>query len=258
MMNYNLLTAGLLSLSAISSSAATISLIDSASTWGSGSASSTLSDFNLGAGNTLAVVVLTGDNEAGPHSVTFGGQAVTNSVTIQLGSPSQRASIFYWINASTTSGDIVANFPATNFVTPNIYGVTALSLSNVASLGDSGTLTWANNTNQTINYSGTVGGFVLAGLVDNEWKGDTLAITGGNISNYLQQINGEDATSAGLAVAYGSIAADGSYTTTFGVGNDSNRNAAALVAFTAIPEPSSFALFAIALSAGVFFSRRRS
>lgn len=222
---------------------AQIAVVTSTNDAGSAVSSSTISSFSLGAGNALAIMVATESGASNSHTVTFGGVALngtTGVVTSQEGN--QRASIFYAINPTTTSGDIVVTFDSNA-----IYAVTAVSLSNVDAFGTSGIFNEPDtNLPWGINYSGTAGGFMLSSFVDNDFdnSGPTLSITGDNVDGYFQQIGGTSTVSAGRAMAYGSIASDGSYTTTFTDGGTSasSRNAGALLTFTAVPEPSTYLL----------------
>lgn len=254
------LTAASVGLATATTQAAPIGLEASASTAGI-APTTTLAGFNLGAGNTLAVLIA---QEGGDQvssgvavlpTVTFNGVAVTSSVSDNEGN--QRASIFYVINPTSTSGDVVVKF--SNTTNNALHAVTAVSLSNVASLGSSGVFGEPDaNLPYNVNYTGTADGFVLAAMADNTFSGGTaLSITGGNVDTYLQRIAGTSSASAGRALAYGDIATDGPFTTTFTKGTGtSGRNAGALAAFQAVvPEPASLAL--VGLGTLAMFGRRR-
>lgn len=211
-------------------------------------ASLTVSSFGLGAGNALVVVVNseTGGGTGVPsYSVTYGGSAITENVFASQGA--QAAGVFYAINPTTTTGDVVVTFTNSSRA-----AVSVLSLSNVQGVGDSDTATATNggasgSPTFSITYDGAEDGFVVAGFVDNgSNNGDTPTITGTNLTSLLQS-HGNDTFdgSAGIIQRSGAIAADGSYTADFKAsrdGSSSSRNAAALVAFTAVPEPASLAL----------------
>lgn len=213
--------------SAVAATMSTIGLANWATNANSGVSSATISNFNLMGGNAL-VVLVSGEGSATPIcSVAFGGNSVANGVFVKEGS--QYAGIYYVINPSTNVGNIVATFEANH-----IYALSAMSLSNVASAGDSDTfgepdtsLPW------NINYTGTAGGFVVAAMADNTFSGTPApSITGSNINIYLQRIAGTGSVSAGRAHAYGGITSNGSFTETFSKGTGtSGRNAGALVAF---------------------------
>lgn len=114
--------------SSVIANAAIIGLVDSATDAGAGATSSTISGFNLGAGNALVVMISGESSSTSPeYSVSFGGTAVADNLFTKEGN--QGAGIFYWINPAVTSGDVVVNFNSTT-----LYSVSVMSLNNVGSL----------------------------------------------------------------------------------------------------------------------------
>lgn len=218
----------------------------------------TFSDFSLGAGNALVVVInseaTTGTNS---FSVSFGGQTVSSNVfTNEI---AQAAGIFWIINPSVTSGDVVIDLGTTSRA-----GVSVLALSNVGGVSDSKSFTSSTNTlSFSIGYEAVAGGFVVAGYVDNGSNTATApTISGGNIGTTLLSLNNNQSTSSsGIVQGYGSIGSTALATETFATSRNNssnNRHAGALVAFSAIPEPSAFATFAgLAVVGAVALRRRR-
>lgn len=206
---------------------------------GDGTSIATISGFDLtkggNVGNTLAVVVVSESGSGAMHSVTFGGDTVTNVVSGTIGN--QRASIFYAIRPTTTSGDVVVTFDA-----EALYSLTAVSLSNVVSVVGSGSFNEPQSKMPyNLDYIGRAGGYVLAAFADDTSNaGSMLKIIGDNLNNdaandYFQQIGGTPGLSAGRAIAGCKIECDGSFSETFTHGSgSSSRNAGALVAFTPI------------------------
>lgn len=241
------------SLLAYLTASADIIVDHSTSNSGTGGTTTLLSGFNLNAGNTL-VVMVTSENASNPalsHSVTFGGVSVTDFVTEHEGN--QRASIFYAINSSTTSGDVSINFGEN----AGVWAVSAISLRNVDSLNDSATFGEPDAASYDLMYNGTSGGMVLAAFIDNDFNdtGVNLLIDGDNIIDednpYFLHLPGQTGYSAGSAHAYGAIPSTSTFTETFFIGGTSasTRNAAALISLngTTVPEPGSFALMGLGL-----------
>jgi len=236
-----------------------VALVDSATNYSTSNAlasSLTFTDFSLGAGNALVVVISSEAVGTNAFSVTFGGSAVTANVANAQGA--QSSAVYWIINPSVTTGDVVVDLGADSRA-----GVSVLSLSNVGGVSDSDTFTASNNTTSfPISYDATAGGFVVAGYVDNGSNtGGSASISGGNINTTLLSLtNDQDGSSAGIVQGYGSISATALATETFTSSRNTssnNRHAAALVAFSAIPEPSTFAALAGLAGLGLAVARRR-
>jgi hypothetical protein len=234
-------------------------------TAGGNASSFTFSGFNLGAGNALAVVINSETTTGTPSfGVTFNGSAVTSNVFTNSGA--QGAGIFWVINPSSTSGDVVVSLGQTSNA-----AVTVLSLGGVTGVTDTASGTAANSTAFNLTYDGVVGGLVVVGGIDNTSAGgsSTPSITGTNFptdtTQYTQRLTSNfqpSVSSSAIAQRYGAIAASGlDFTATFdpaGTGS-STRNAAALVAFTdtAVPEPATISLMGVA-AIGLLARRRRA
>lgn len=230
-------------------------------TSGGNAASFLFSNFSLGAGNALAVIV---NSEAGggsgtpAFSVSYAGTALTNSIFTNQGS--QAAGIFWVINPTATSGDINVSLG-----TSSNAAVTVLSLGNVGGVGDTATGVSTSNAVMNLTYDAAANGLIVVGGVDNTFNNSPAPVLGGaNFSTYTQQLPNNFQTgvsSSGISQGYGAIGSDGTgVVTTFDPANttSSTRNAAALVAFTAgaaVPEPASLAL--LAAGGAMMLVRRR-
>jgi hypothetical protein len=233
----------------------------------------TLSNFNMDGGNALVVAISAETAASGfnSFSVSFGGVAVTDSVVAISGTTAkQAAAVFYVINPSASIGDVVVTFNYGASVRSDA-SVSVFALSNVLGVAPGGTAT-ATATSAValnLNYSGTAGGFMVMAGVDNKANSSLPLVSGSNFTDYSQRLasnfdlnpsaGGAFNGSAAQAQAYGSIASTAFFTTTYtpqGSGG-STRNAAALVAFEAVPEPSAFAALAGLGVLGFAASRRR-
>jgi hypothetical protein len=232
----------------------------------------TLSSFNMDGGNALVVAISAETVASGfnSFSVSFGGVAVTDSVVAISGTTAkQAAAVFYVINPSVTTGDVVVTFNYSSALRSDA-SVSVFALNNVLGVAPGGTAT-ATATSAValnLNYSGTAGGFMVMAGVDNKANSSLPLVSGDNFTAYSQRLasnfdanpsaSGAFASSAAQAQAYGSIASTALFSTAYtpqGSGG-STRNAAALVAFEAIPEPSAFAALAGLGALGVAASRR--
>lgn len=234
----------------------------------------TLSSFNMAGGNALVVAISAETVASGFNgfSVSFGGVAVTDSVVAISGTTAkQAAAVFYVINPSVTTGDVVVTFNYSSALRSDA-SVSVFALSNVLGVtaGGTATATGTNNNALNLNYSGKADGFMIMAGVDNRSNSGLPVVAGSNFSDYSQRLatnfdvnpsaGGAFNGSAGQAQAYGSIGATTTFTTTYTSptgGSTSSRNAAALVAFEAIPEPSAFAALAGLGALGFAASRRR-
>jgi fibronectin-binding autotransporter adhesin len=206
-------------------------------------ASLTIPGFNMGAGNAL-VVMVSGEGQGGltpTNTITFNGIPLTGTLGSVITNSGVQGSAIYWaINPTTTSGDVVVTFNQ-NYVA----GVTVLSLGGVAGVNTSSSATGITTGTLNLPYAGTVGGMVVMAGVDNRsgsGVGPTFGGTplgGTNFTAYTLRLAANFAAgSSGLCEGYGSIAATSSTLTntwTPGTGGStSTRNAATLVSFDAL------------------------
>ena len=201
----------------------------------------TISGFSMGAGNALVVAISTEHDNGGTapaFAVSFGGVSIADNVATNQGG--QGAAVFWALSPSVGTGDIVVTFGPSSTTRGS---VSVLSLGDVASVGDSDVGTSTSGASPIVlGYDGTAGGLVVGSYIDNGFTtGAIPTISGGNIDTTLQAIeNNLNGASSGMIQAYGEIAVGGTFSEDFNASrpDNSSRNAAALVAFTAVPEPS--------------------
>lgn len=205
---------------------AQITMISSDSTAGTGVASAQLAGFTVGSGESLLVMVAM-ENNGAVSDIQFNSSSVNWDTVVSVNEGPQQAQI-YLVDGLSGTGDIDFTFSDNG-----TFAVSAMSLSGVAGVSGSGTFGEPDGSLPfAINYGGAAGGFVVGAMVDNTFSGgNALNITGGNVDTYLEQIAGTGTESAGRGLAYGDIAATGSFTETFDKGDGSSgRNAGALLA----------------------------
>ena len=191
-------------------------------------ASLTIPSFNMGAGNCLVVMV---SGKVGTtfavSGVTFGGSALdgtTGNKSVVQGA--NGAAIFWAINPTTRSGDVVVSFSSSSL---SGGGVTVLSLSGLGSGGGSGETASATATTKTtlsLTYTGTAGGMAIFSGSDSAGTTPTLGGTPTLTATLRNNYN------CSIGQGYGATATLGSYTTTYApTGTTVSRESAAAVAF---------------------------
>jgi hypothetical protein len=233
----------------------------------------TFSSFALNGGNAVVALVTyehTG-NTAVSLTATYGGAAMTRFL---VNGGAQHAAVFYSINPSVSTGNVVVTGGATSG--GSAMAASVIALDNVSATVspaaiDTDASTTAADDSRTLTYAGTAGGFVVASFIDNAFFSTSPAVnpgaptySGNNLDTALLALEADWAgpanaptSSAGHLHAYGDIAADGNYANTFNASNaNSSRVAAATVAFTAVvPEPA--AAMALGLGTLPLLARRR-
>lgn len=213
-----------------STNAATITVTDSIAAASAGTPNGadvtvTVSSWGLDGGN--AVVALFGaENSDGITTATFGGEAM--SVVNVFDGTRFLASFAYLINPTLSTGDVVINANNnTGTRLSNAYSV--FSLSNVGSFADSATRTSTGSLSYTTVADG---GYVFLAGVNNNWNGSAPSVTATNadLTIFSAAVDGNQST----VFAHGDVPLAGTFSESI-----SSLSASGVIAFEAVPEPSS-------------------
>ena len=217
----------------------------------------TFSNFDLNGGNALAVLFTTENGNL--PTVTYDGTTVTNNVWAAMngggtfadstgagtGDDNGQLSAIYWLlNPAASSGDVVVTYDS-----GELASISVLSLSNVDGVGATGFGYNDTGSDITTGYNGLAGSYVVGASVDNAVNGTAPTIGAGsdNFDTTFLSYDGVNGSpprdSASRGHFGGAIAADGSYEEVFNM--EDGRSSAALLEFTAVPEPSALAFFSM-------------
>jgi len=217
-----------------------------------------VSGFDLNGGN--AVVVIATSESYSDFAVTFGGEALT---AVRATEGAQSAEVFYLINPSSTSGDLVIS-STDGGGSGSDFSYSYFALGNVGALADSDVQTSTSTADITVNYGTSAdGGFVVAGLINNRFNGNASSSVpslvtppGGNLDTVI--FSNATGSNNRSSHNYGSVATAGANSETFE--NFSGRNAVAVVAFDAvvIPEPSSMILVGLGFITSLLIRKQKN
>lgn len=154
---------------------------------GSSTSVSSLTQTNADIGTASSkrvVVVVTIGRANATTGVTIGGNAATKISTTEAVGTNRKCSIWYLNVTSGTTATIVATFAASSscaFFWYVIYPTTATPLASDVAEGNANTLTISN-------LAKTEGGYVIAGLTENQSTG-TISLTGTGVETIVSNFN---------------------------------------------------------------------
>jgi hypothetical protein len=232
-----------------STNAATITVTDSIAAASAGTPNGadvtvTVSSWGLDGGN--AVVALFGAENSDGITATFGGEAM--SVVNVFNGDIFLASFAYLINPTASTGDVVINANNnTSARLSNAYSV--FSLSNVGSFADSATRTSTGSLSYTTVADG---GYVFLAGVNNNFNGPAPSVTATNadLTIFSAAVDGNQST----VFAHGDVPLAGTFSESIA---GSNFRVAGVIAFDAVPEPSSALLIGFG-GVALLLHRRRA